>query len=1645
MSFSDGTTMLQTKALRFLLLSFIALAVLSGSAHATTCGNVPSSLSSYLTACMSVNIINPNSIPTNTGLSMQFSSTPFNAIAGNVIVYNSISGNFIGQCWGESNSMLWCNMGTNVIGAASSANGIYAFGFGSSGTNFFTAWTNTPANAIGIAGQLSGTYGIYDNGNSVFTGYTDFPGCSLPSGWSITGTATADGCNGIRLYGNGWGGLITSVTPNPQNTIVDSDMSIIQGGVAFDAFGGYGITSVDAENYGAGWDGQNLAGGGTSCILENYDGSWGHAVIKGGLCPITANNIYSAWASNTASFALMNYTTPVSTSAGFLATTALHLGITVGNAKTGDYSFTQWIRYRVPPPYDSMPIAVYGAVQSISYATLTATPNPYTLSNSSILVGQISIANTAISGGTQPLSSYTGNWAWVAPNTVTLSNTPVQTLPTTNNALSLTINAVSSNSLKLTFWTNSGGVVYYANAIGTNTIYGAWTFNGYVSDSNGDYNPSPQLTNTLIISSGAPTLIITTNPVNYGVIDAITATNSGNFQYFPYYMPVGLRNTQSVAYTANSQVMATVNALKYPWEATSSWNSTRWQFTNGTVIPSYMEGCLSNEAMQANLLYTCNSIVFWLRFPTANVLLPAGMGSPYYVYLVFAGNTPTASNNLVTGGATGMSAQLAYSLGEANTLDNGASVFGYYQNFANSVLMGSLPSGMFTRAGSVTLAFNPTNTQITNLYPSATDGNGIIGKALSLTENTPGNTLEIFAILPASSYFGIGASASQWTNTCHNSQFMITRQASNLLQGCYSGTGIFHLTNLYSPAPYSPALFGFSMVNTIVANYIYNYNYIGNVVNAVLWGQIPANVEILTSNVTNSITLFRIDTRANPPANTPATVTFGQVQSTLQLGYCQGSGTCTNPTPLAAGSGSVSNSVCGATPTITSCWAAGTYNIIANDVSTGISTSNVLTISQTAAVTSLASCSDEPYISGGYSCPTVGTIGTLGSQVTATLTRNGITIGTSASSLSDTVSNSIGNFAYVWSASATANYLAVSDSASYNGFVPVSLLNITPGGSTVSTKLLTPSISPFTWNTYYPIYISTTSPSNSITYTLTQGATTLQSNVLSIAYMPSANTATGSYSYLISEFQGGNSIAMTATATLNMVDMNGQLSFVGGCNPAIQYSPNCAQFPYASNVFTVNPVNTIIKSDVLGNQHKNSGSILPFSNANLTFNTVITLTYAAPFGSFTLNMPDNPSVQTSVTQTQFKFAMSLWSCSGQPSPCSTTSSDANFANAILIAPNAPYTREINNISGYDEQFRTPLFTNFTVTATYLFNNYTISNTTSATGNNVKLYMPLSGYSNPPITQVYPSVVGASATSASHYDAVNTYCPAAIPSGTYRNFPIYSVNANGSLYTFTAYSGYAPTPSGTFMEVIGGISNASAIYMQSFKLNSNPYSVPLQNGHSYAFKFFNCTQTVYQTNFSVWGNPITLYLPQNTVINKYLIPAPNATCTAQPYGPNTLQIVCNGSDGLDFTNAWKIKLYNVTTPLSSYLISNALLMGTGFTWDYAPISNKSQYQVIVVAEVGNVIDPQYTALSWFYTPPNLLLPEIAANGWIAVLMILSAIAIGSRSPAMCILFELVVLFMLPALNILPIPVSIVYSAIALGALGIFIVAKRYVYG
>ncbi|MEM0148599.1 MAG: hypothetical protein QXY10_03325, partial [Candidatus Micrarchaeaceae archaeon] len=423
------------------------------------------------------------------------------------------------------------------------------------------------------------------------------------------------------------------------------------------------------------------------------------------------------------------------------------------------------------------------------------------------------------------------------------------------------------------------------------------------------------------------------------------------------------------------------------------------------------------------------------------------------------------------------------------------------------------------------------------------------------------------------------------------------------------------------------------------------------------------------------------------------------------------------------------------------------------------------------------------------------------------------------------------------------------------------------------------------------------------------------------------------------------------------------------------------------------------------------------------FANSITLTYGqfTPAYSFQLNATNNPFVPLSLTQTAFKVITS---------------------NTV---PAAPYTRKIDNITGYSESSKSKMPVNFTISSSYSINNYTLFNSSIVSGSNVGVYIPSSTYQNPQVLQSGLSIVGSDiGLNSIFYDAINSYCPS-IVGNTPSNYNIYTVNANGSLYTFTVYRGYSQTLTNTYMKVIGGVSQNNSILMQTFKINSNPYSVPLINGQPYAFNFFNCTQGIYQTNFSVWGNPITIYLPLNISVPPYIMPNLHGACSTQPYASGESKIVCNASDPSGITTKWSLQVSNVTTLLSSAVLATQYFNGSSFNYTYAPIANTSEYHVVVLAYTGNAIYPTYTVLSYYNPMKYAVLPSIAANSWLALLMMFSAIAIGSRSPAMSLLFESLFMFMIAALNIAPIPTAILYGAMTLGVLGAFLVAKRYVYG
>ena len=90
--------------------------------------------------------------------------------------------------------------------------------------DFFNMTTNmlnsSGTNGIGEAPQLSPTYAEYDDGNNVFSFYSDFKGTTLSSKWTASGTPTVD--NGISL--NGGGGTVYIQSANeydPQTQIMD--------------------------------------------------------------------------------------------------------------------------------------------------------------------------------------------------------------------------------------------------------------------------------------------------------------------------------------------------------------------------------------------------------------------------------------------------------------------------------------------------------------------------------------------------------------------------------------------------------------------------------------------------------------------------------------------------------------------------------------------------------------------------------------------------------------------------------------------------------------------------------------------------------------------------------------------------------------------------------------------------------------------------------------------------------------------------------------------------------------------------------------------------------------------------------------------------------------------------------------------------------------------------------------------------------------------------------------------------------------------------------------------------------------------------------------------------------------------------------
>jgi hypothetical protein len=349
-----------------------------------SCGTMPGSIASLITACIPANIVNTQSTPTPTGFQQMFSGTPFNAIAGNVVVYNSVSGALV-PCWAESNSVLWCNLGANTIGASSSANGIYYFGLGASGTNFFI-----PGNDMGEAPQLSAAYGQYDNGANVFLSYFS---ATSTGGFTVTPNFKLTLVSGVAMPGGSTGNVIkvtgSGMSPSPyynvpfvykrgypaQPSVIESSVELQSDAVSIAQGVAAIVDTTDASDPYISANGIGVtAGWGGNYFSQEYESN---SVMSS---PLNEQGTpVSSWIYGTVTFAGTSSTSWTGTIApqlysdtggysGTLTTQPLTTSPTLYLSNFGDAAndahsydlYINWERARVYPPGGVMPSVTYG-------------------------------------------------------------------------------------------------------------------------------------------------------------------------------------------------------------------------------------------------------------------------------------------------------------------------------------------------------------------------------------------------------------------------------------------------------------------------------------------------------------------------------------------------------------------------------------------------------------------------------------------------------------------------------------------------------------------------------------------------------------------------------------------------------------------------------------------------------------------------------------------------------------------------------------------------------------------------------------------------------------------------------------------------------------------------------------------------------------------------------------------------------------------------------------------------------------------------------------------------------------------------------------------------------------------------------------
>ena len=573
------------KPFLFLALFALALLALPSLVSAYSCG-ISTYNSIQITSCQSINITNPNGA-TGSNFQQMAYSTPQNPLFGNWLIYDTATSSPL-YAWAESTNTIWVKLPSGV-GSATSYNSI-RIEYATTG-NFMASGNGY----TGEAPQLSGTYGQYDNGASVFGFYDNFISPSLSAKWTKSGSGTVTVSNGLTMTGTAPTYIYTSTTYNSMTSIVD-----------FYGYGASGTSTSDWVYINSGYTADyGIRVHSSTYYLDQYNGAESDTAFSPATPSFSSNGLFSFYSTATAGVAQYNYITQATSSTDFTYIPSANIAIRNAAGGTASTTYVQWIRTRTYPPSGVMPTITYGTIHSAASTTLTFSPS------NSVAYGNLPItATAACATGDSCAVDYPSLGTHVCTGTTSCTYTiPIGSPPNVGSYVFYANDITSANAISMTLTINKDNLILAMNNCGNQNLPYSCNTIAYFTATN-TVLAEQQNTATLYLNGASKgTTTSATNTVSNTLVNSI-----GAFSY-------AFNSPGSANYNSNT-VSAYLSALALVYLRNTTANPAV-TFPSLTGIPACAANtlggaCTGNDVIGGSHTLLSNLVVY------GNVILSSG-------------------------------------------------------------------------------------------------------------------------------------------------------------------------------------------------------------------------------------------------------------------------------------------------------------------------------------------------------------------------------------------------------------------------------------------------------------------------------------------------------------------------------------------------------------------------------------------------------------------------------------------------------------------------------------------------------------------------------------------------------------------------------------------------------------------------------------------------------------------------------------------------------------------------------------------------------------------------------------------------------------------------------------------------------------